>query len=168
MAELDPKVPKLDPTLPRLKQIPRRNAQFKVKVKNFERKLTALRLRAAGKPMSEIAAAVGANSCQAAYALIRRAYREVVLPEFEHYKNLEIARLDGYLESLQPAVAKGDIAAIQTALKVAERRSKLLGLDEPEKRDVTTGGEPIKVIFGMTEEEITGELGKIERTEKTE
>jgi hypothetical protein len=47
---------------------------------------------------------------------------------------LEEDRLDYYLFQLDAAIRKGDVKAILAAVKVQERRSKLLGLDDFERR----------------------------------
>ncbi len=44
-------------------------------------------------------------------------------------RRLELERLDTYLEKLAPGIENGDVKAITTALRVGERRSRLLGLD---------------------------------------
>jgi hypothetical protein len=49
----------------------------------------------------------------------------------------EIARLDMYLEALEPAVREGRTRPIEMALRAAERRAKLLALDAPSQVEVT-------------------------------
>jgi hypothetical protein len=60
---------------------------------------------------------------------VRTAMRSVVEPPSRELVALECARLDLMLEGLAPAVAAGELSAIDTALKVSESRRKLLGLD---------------------------------------
>jgi lambda repressor-like predicted transcriptional regulator len=54
----------------------------------------------------------------------------------KQHKQLQLERLDFLLKSLHPNVAAGNYRAIEMYLKVEERRAKLLGLDEPEKKSV--------------------------------
>lgn len=49
----------------------------------------------------------------------------------EELRKLEVLRLDRYLAALDTRVQTGDAQAIQAALRVADRRAKLLGLDAP-------------------------------------
>jgi hypothetical protein len=42
---------------------------------------------------------------------------------------LELERLDSYLVGLEPRIAKGDHQAVNSAVRISERRSRLLGLD---------------------------------------
>jgi len=46
-------------------------------------------------------------------------------------RSLELERLDVYLLAIARDVQKGDFLAIDRALKISERRAKLLGIDAP-------------------------------------
>lgn len=48
---------------------------------------------------------------------------------------VETLRLDVYLQRLKDNINAGDVRSIETALKISERRSKLLGLDSAIKID---------------------------------
>ncbi len=67
---------------------------------------------------------------------VERAIDERVRPKAEQYVEEELARLDRYLTKLEAGVALGDEKAVNAALRVSERRAKLLGLDQPVKADV--------------------------------
>lgn len=56
----------------------------------------------------------------------------------------ELAKL---VELEKTAWSKG---RYEIVLRCYERRAKLLGLDKPEKRDITSGGEPIKGYIGLS------------------
>ncbi|MGP4008172.1 sigma factor-like helix-turn-helix DNA-binding protein [Streptomyces sp. 4N124] len=56
-----------------------------------------------------------------------------VSPLAEQLRAIECERLDLYLTRLKVRIDKGDTHAIQTALRISERRSKLLGLDMPQR-----------------------------------
>ena len=73
---------------------------------------------------------------------------ETEISEAKALRAMELARLDGLLEALAPAVDAGDIGAINSALRVAESRRKLLGVDAPVKVAQTSpdGKEPLKIV----------------------
>jgi len=57
---------------------------------------------------------------------------------------LELQRLDEMLVGLWAKARRGNTAAIDRVLKIMERRAKFLGIDAPERRELTgAGGEPL-------------------------
>ncbi|UGL61885.1 DNA binding protein [Arthrobacter phage EastWest] len=78
------------------------------------------------------------------YKRIQKLISEVTREPAEHARTTELLRLDLYLNSLAPRVLRGDVAAINTALKAADSRAKLLGLYENTKVEVTG---PMQVVF---------------------
>lgn len=78
----------------------------------------------------------------------------------EEVRTLEVARLDAMLLALWPQVKQGNQGAIEKALKVEERRAKLLGLDAPAKIAPTdpTGEDEYS---GLSDEELTRRLRAI-------
>lgn len=95
----------------------------------------ALRLRAQGKTYAAIGEDLGVTQQTAnryvleALAQLRQEAGEAA----QEVRELESMRLDRLLESVWPAAETGDIKAIETVLKLMERRSKLMGLDQPER-----------------------------------
>ena len=75
----------------------------------------------------------------------------------EQARTLALDRLDTWTESLFKRTKKGDEKAIATALKLEERRARLLGTDAPEEQSVklTILGQ-VNWIFDI----ITAELGE--------
>ena len=51
---------------------------------------------------------------------------------------MEIERLDAMLFAIWKKVEKGDLNAIETALKISARRCKILGIDMPIAREVSS------------------------------
>jgi hypothetical protein len=51
----------------------------------------------------------------------------------------ELLRCDQMLKALERGVKRGETKSIQTALKVSERRARLLGLDAPVKLNPVDG-----------------------------
>jgi len=94
-----------------------------------------LSLRKAGLTYAKIAERVGISK-QGAYKAVQTALNEIR----EHYREtavevvaLELERLDEMTAALEGKVAYGDPQSVATALRVMERRAKLLGLDAPQK-----------------------------------
>lgn len=68
------------------------------------------------------------------------------LPEDRHrWRSIELEKLQGLEHAVMPKALAGDLPAVDRALRVQERRSRLLGLDAPapEKEDFIMEGEGI-------------------------
>lgn len=63
---------------------------------------------------------------------------------------LELERLDIMQRALWSKVENGDVSAINTSLKIIERRAKMLGLDAPEKLETTMA---VKTYVGISLDE---------------
>lgn len=61
----------------------------------------------------------------------------------EELRELELERLDMLIKGLEPMARVGNPGAVNSYLKVMERRAKYLGLDAAEKKDITSNGETI-------------------------
>lgn len=90
-----------------------------------------LQLRLEGQSFRAIAEATGIPLATV-HARVEAAIALDVNPKAEQLRAIECERLDLYLARLKVRIDKGDTAAIQTALRISERRSKLLGLDMPQ------------------------------------
>lgn len=98
-----------------------------------ERAKQALELRKGGASFPEIARALGYSAAPGAYQAVMSALRRTLKEPAEEVRTLEVARLDAMMLALWPQVRQGNQGAIEKALKVMERRAKLLGLDMPTK-----------------------------------
>lgn len=94
-----------------------------------------LRLRIAGLSLRAIAQQVGLSH-QGVSDRITAAIAELVHPAAEEYRTLEALRLDHYLSRLASRIYEGDEKAVNAAVRIGERRAKLLGLDSPVQLDV--------------------------------
>jgi AraC-like DNA-binding protein len=112
-----------------------------------ERQRQALNARKAGKSYQEIAREVGYKSASGAHAAVRLALKKTLQEPADELRKLEIARLDAMLEAVWPQVEKGDARSVEVALKIEERRARLLGLDAPSEVDVTSGGGHIAILL---------------------
>lgn len=90
-------------------------------------------LRQQGLTWLQIADTVGYASQASAYAAFERANRRVVQDGIEDIRKLEQERLNIAQAAIWHEVIQGDLPAVNTLLKIMERRSKLLGLDQPTK-----------------------------------
>ena len=61
---------------------------------------------------------------------------------------IELRRLDRIVNAIWTDVQSGKLSSIDRMLKIMERRARLLGLDAKQELDVTSGGEPIRVVVG--------------------
>ena len=107
------------------------------------RRVRVLEARVQGRSLRAIAAELG---CAPATAMrdLHHALDELARLEQERtaeHRALELARLDHLLVMLADKIDAGDVGAINAALRISERRSRLLGLDraagEADKPDVS-------------------------------
>jgi hypothetical protein len=59
------------------------------------------------------------------------ALRETTIGRAEELRALELERFDRMVAGLWPQIEKGSPPAVTAAVRVSERRARLLGLDEP-------------------------------------
>ena len=103
------------------------------KTQAIERRSQALQLRLQGLSLRQIGTALGVSASQVGRDLeaVISEKQTKALSEIELSLELELQRLDYYLERLSSAIDEGDCKAISVAVKISERRAKLLGLDAP-------------------------------------
>lgn len=99
-----------------------------------ERALKAVELRKAGATYDQIARVLKYSGKGAAHNAVKRVRDTRVSEASAELVALEADRLDKYLVALDTAIKAGDTKAIGAALKISERRAKLLGLDDFERR----------------------------------
>lgn len=100
-----------------------------------ERRRMAFELRKAGATYDEIGKSLGITR-QSAYGLVSKVLEDLQAQTAEDaaaVKAMELQRLDAMLKGLWPAASKGSPQSVEKALKVMERRARLLGLDAPTK-----------------------------------
>lgn len=114
----------------------------------IERRAQALSLRKAGAHYRLIAERCGV-SVETAYADVQAelgALRRATEEDAEAIREIELKRLDDYTVALTPAARRGDVRAIDTLLRVQDRRSRYLGLDAPTKSLVAVELPPVLVV----------------------
>ena len=110
-------------------------------VELIERERQVIELRRAGYTFDEVARAVGYSNASGAWQAYRRALkRTLVEAGTEELRQNELERLERAHRAVWKRVLEGDDKAINTMLRLSERRSRLLGLDAPTRiaAEVTT------------------------------
>lgn len=100
---------------------------------NLELSVKALELRKAGHTYQEIADKVGYKGPQWAYDAVQKALKRTLQQPTDDVRKMECERLDRMQLALWERVTNGDLDAVDAALRVMNRRAKLLGLDAPQR-----------------------------------
>lgn len=100
------------------------------KEQDWERKQAAYDLRLRGKSYNVIAQELGIGK-GTAHRWVQEILDAIVLPTREAVAKQEVDRLMRYLDKLDERVEEGDDKAIALAIKVSERLTKMLGVDQP-------------------------------------
>ena len=122
----------------------------KARITATERRREALDLRRSGLSFEQIGERLGITR-QAAYKHVSKALDKLAeesSDSADKLRALELERLDKLLLGCYADAATGDLRAVDRALRIIERRAKLLGLDAPSKIASTTpDGEGTQGIF---------------------
>ena len=117
------------------------------RVQAHTRHLQALELRKAGATYQAIADQLGYANARGAHKAVASALKATLREPADEVRDLEVARLDAMLLPLWRRVQQGDERAVDRALKIMERRARLLGLDAPSKSEQSgSDGEPLKIV----------------------
>ena len=95
----------------------------------MQRELDVLRLRRAGLSFSQIALQVGYSDKSSASKAYHRALTREHRPLVAEARQLEEGRLDDLLAAVWAKAMKGDILSVREAVRISQRRARLLGLD---------------------------------------
>ena len=105
---------------------------------SLEKERKAIELRRAGYTYDEIAQAIGyadhTGARDAVTRAIRRATSDAGVGEL---RQQELDRLDRLQRAVWTTAIQGDAQAVAQALRIIDRRCKLLGLDAPIKQEIT-------------------------------
>lgn len=108
-------------------------------VRLVEARKEALELRRDGNSYRQIAAimeispATAGNYVQSELSMLRDQTAE----DTEALRDIEVQRCDDMLRHLGSGIRAGDVPSVMAAVKISERRAKLLGLDAPERKEIT-------------------------------
>ena len=108
------------------------------RVRAAEMRAEAVRLRKMGLSYPQIAERVGYNSRQAAFQAVTTALRDIreeTADDADDLRTLEAERLDQLWQiAFTEAVSNRSMRAIDTLMRIQERRAKLFGLDKSDER----------------------------------
>jgi hypothetical protein len=99
----------------------------------IDRERRVLDLRAGGMTFDRIASNLGYADRGAAHKAYRRALTRTLKQPAQDVRDLEEYRLDRLLSALWPKAMGGDAHAAMGALRIMDRRAKLLGLDHADQ-----------------------------------
>ena len=139
-------------------------------IEAYEKDQKALELRKEGHTYESISEQLGYSTPSASYKAVMRRLREVDRPAVSMLRELEVQRLDAMLYAVWNDVLQGDANAVHTALRISERRSRLLGLGAPHtvetraRIDVLSWNQAIRDFIGI-HKEVFGDGLKDERTQ---
>lgn len=124
-----------------------------------QKKMQIMQLRVAGWAIWQIADHLQISTQNVHSHILEQlsVWRDMTQEMSNELRELEVQRLDEFLRALWPKIQTGNPRAIETALKVAERRAKLLGLDAPEKREVTVDAS----VQSLTHTELVSEYARL-------
>ena len=107
-------------------------------IEGYEKDQKALELRKEGHSYESISEQLGYSTRSASYKAVMRRLRDMDRPAVSMLRELEVQRLDAMLYAVWDDVLQGDANAVHTALRISERRSRLLGLDAPHSIEART------------------------------
>jgi hypothetical protein len=90
-------------------------------------------LRRAGHTWDAISKLTGHKNPYDAHRIFLRALTRHITPKLEELRLIEMDRVDALTLVLWGKAEEGDIKAIETIIKLMERRAKITGLDAPTK-----------------------------------
>lgn len=115
-----------------------------------ERRARALDLRAAGNTFESIAQTMGYTDKSRAYKDVMAALADITREPATELLTLELRRLDELQLRLIPDLDDDNMrgAAVQTILRIMDRRARYLGIDAPEKKEIKVGTVDLAAIAG--------------------
>lgn len=112
----------------------------KYKAKTLEQKVKvvdAVQMRIQGYSYQDIRDQLGFTTTDEVRVAIDRILADYAVEATEELRVIEAARLDHYLVMLEELIDSGHVQAIDKAIKVQERRARLMGLDKPVQINAT-------------------------------
>jgi hypothetical protein len=108
----------------------------RVNVETRLKQQQAVQLRVLGYTHQAIAKELGYSTPSASYKAVMRELNATARDHSESneaLRTLELKRLDQWLQSITPQAVRGDLTAVNTAVRISESRRNLLGLDAPKQ-----------------------------------
>jgi len=126
-------VPKKNPNMKRTGR-PAHGAEALAQI---ELQLKALEYRKMGLNYAQIAEKMGWKTAQSAWNNVDAALKRTLQEPANDVRKLELERLDAMFIPVYGNAMRGDLMAIASALNIMTRRARLLGLDAPDKKELT-------------------------------
>lgn len=117
-----------------------------ITINKREKSVRALELRKAGVSYDMIAQQLGYSNKSSAHRAVSKLLDSTEKEVVGDLREMELRRLDDLFRSMYPMALKGNFAAVDKCLKIMERRSKITGLDAPEKTQSDVR-QIIKVVY---------------------
>jgi hypothetical protein len=117
-----------------------------VTINKREKSVRALELRKAGVSYDMIAQQLGYSNKSSAHRAVSKLLDSTEKEVVGDLREMELRRLDDLFRSMYPMALKGNFVAVDKCLKIMERRSKITGLDAPEKTQSDVR-QIIKVVY---------------------
>jgi hypothetical protein len=95
----------------------------------------AVELVREGKTYDQVARAVGYANRGTAHRVVTKALAERLVDGIDDLRSIEVARLDALQAALWPRVEKGEVRAINSVLRLIDRRCRLYGLYSGEQQE---------------------------------
>lgn len=128
-----------------------------------EKDRQALELRKAGASYEVIAKQLGYADSSGAYKSIQRSMKNIIAEPTEELRTVEYERLNQMLLILWERVQQGELGAIDRALSIMDRISKMYGLDSPRKTEVNqTITQGVMIVDGTKDEYLSAIRNEIE------
>jgi hypothetical protein len=106
-------------------------------IARWERDYECVKMRRAEVDWMTIAEKLGYASPGHAHDRFLAFMRAYPRDDVEAMRDLELDRIEKTARALEPRIEQGDVRAAEVWNKLSERRAKLMGLDKPERREVT-------------------------------
>ena len=132
-----------------------------IEVREKDRK--ALELRKAGASYELIAKQLGYADSSGAYKSVKRSMQSIISEPAEELRAVEYERLNQMLLILWERVQQGELGAIDRALSIMDRISKMYGLDSPRKTEVNqTITQGVMIVDGTKDEYLSAIRNEID------
>ncbi|WP_416565064.1 helix-turn-helix domain-containing protein [Nocardia testacea] len=105
----------------------------------------ALQLRESGANYRQIAQALDVST-STAHEWVQEAMRELTKEPAEAVLQLELSRLDAMMLGIWKLASRGNLNAIDRALKIMERRSRYTGLDQLAAQKIAQDGKDLPAV----------------------
>ena len=111
-------------------------ASRRTSIKVREKEMEVVRLRKVGLSLDQIAKQLDYKNESGPYKALMRHFQRTaneLAPSTEALRQEEVERLDWWLSNISAQIIAGDIPAVNTGLRLSERKAALLGLDAPKQ-----------------------------------